>query len=143
MIRSAYRPCRSRAKSGITLIELLCVIAIIGIFMSLLLPTFSRVYRQAKAMSEEIEEGAVADLLRHEVRNYCAGRKQYHFDNKNDFETKCDLHPKCRDWIEASATIFVPFNDQDSTNKVVVSFHYGRRYALTEDFTKSELTVMR
>src|SRR5215471_2806169 len=136
MIRSAHRPSRGRPKSGLTLIELLCVIAIIGILMSMLLPTFARAYRKAKAMSEEVEEGAVAEMLRHEVRNYCAGHKQYHFDNKSDFENKCELHPKCRDWIEASATVFVPFNDQDATNKVVVSFHYGRRYGLIEDFTK-------
>jgi prepilin-type N-terminal cleavage/methylation domain-containing protein len=143
MIASAYRRIRGQSKCAFTLIELLCVIAIIGILLSMLLPTFSRAYRKAKAMSEEFEEEAVADLLRHEVRNYCAGHAQYRFDNKTDLETKCNLQSKCREWIEASPTVFVPFNYQDPTNKVVVSFHYGRRNARTEDFTRGELTLNR
>jgi prepilin-type N-terminal cleavage/methylation domain-containing protein len=128
---------------GVTLIELLCVIAIIAILASMLLPTVSRVHRRAKAMSEEIEEPAVAELLRHEVRNYCAGHTQYQFDSKADFADKCVLAPKCRQWIDASPTVFVPFNNLDSTNKIVVSFHYGRKYAYTDDFTKGDLTLPR
>src|SRR5262245_26027965 len=41
----------------------------------------------------------------------------------------CKLAPKCRQWIDTSRTVFVPFNNLDPTNKIVVSFHYGRKYA--------------
>ena len=115
--------------------------AIIGILASLLLPVASRAYRRAKAMSEEMEEPAVAELLRDKVRSYCTGHAQYQFDTREDLEDKCALAPKCRQWIEASQTVFVPFNNLDSTNKIVVSFHYGRGYSLTEDFTKGDLTL--
>jgi prepilin-type N-terminal cleavage/methylation domain-containing protein len=125
---------------GVTLIELLCVMAIIAILASMLLPTFYRAYRRAKAMSEENEVGMVSAMLHDSVRKYCTGRTQFQFDTKEDLEDKCKLAPKCRQWIDASRTVFVPFNNLDPTNKVVISFHYGRNYSSTEDFTKGSLS---
>jgi len=117
--------------------------AIIALLASLLLPTLSRAYRRAKAMSEEVEEEPVAAMLRDEVRRYCVGRTNYQFDTKDDLEDKCALAPKCRQWIDKSHTVFVPFNNLDPTNKVVVSFHYGRNYRYTDDFTEGALTRPR
>jgi prepilin-type N-terminal cleavage/methylation domain-containing protein len=39
-----------RGRAGITLIELLCVIAIIAILLSLLLPVFVRAFHKVKAL---------------------------------------------------------------------------------------------
>jgi prepilin-type N-terminal cleavage/methylation domain-containing protein len=130
-----------KSRRGVTLIELLCVIAIIAILAAMLLPALSRGYRRAKAMAEEVEEEEVADRLRHEVRNYCGSHTNYQFGTKEDFKDQCHLDPKCRDWIDKSHTVFVPFTHLDPTNKVVVSFHYGRKYSYTQDFTKGDLTV--
>src|SRR5262249_14012404 len=117
-----------QTQQGVTLIELLCVVAIIAILFSMLMPVLAKAYRRVRAMSEEFDEGAVASMLVAEVRGYCAAHRVYQFDSKDDFANKCGLAPKCHDWINASRTEFVPFNNLDPTNKIVVTFHYGRNY---------------
>src|SRR5262245_3996671 len=131
---------RKRA-AGVTLIELLCVIAIIAILASLLLPVAARTLRRVQAMSEEMEVPVISDMLSDRVRRYCVANARFQFDSKLDLKDKCGLAPKCWDWLGASRTEFVPFNHLDPTNKVVISFHYGRNYQLTWSLTKGDLTI--
>ena len=94
-------------------------------------------------MEEEGDEPAIAWMLCDKVRRYCADHAQYQFDTKEDLASKCVLVPKCRQWIDAPRTVFVPFNQSDSTNKIVISFHYGRNFANTDNLSKGDLTVPR
>ena len=80
-------------------------------------------------------------MLRHKVRSYCTAHLQYQFDTKTDFADKCSLDLKCRDWLNASRTEFVAFTNLDPTNKIVLTFHYGNKYAQSEAFSKGDLTV--
>jgi type II secretory pathway pseudopilin PulG len=117
------------------------VIAIIAILMALLLPVLFRAYTRVKDMADEQEAPEVAHLLRKEARRYCSAIPRFRFDSKADFEEKCDFVPKCRAWIEKSATEFVPFDYLTATNKIVLSVHIGRRHATTYSFSKEDLSV--
>jgi len=130
-----------RANTGVTLIEVLCVMTIIAILAALLLPTVSRVYNRIKGFAEEFEAEEVAYMLLKEARNYCAANPQYQFDCKSDFADKWRLAPKPRNWVQASSTDFVPFNYLDPTNMTVLAVHLGPRHATLYAFTKGDLSI--
>jgi prepilin-type N-terminal cleavage/methylation domain-containing protein len=133
--------CNRRALKGITLIELLCVMVIITILASMLLPTAARAYNRARALAEEVEGEEIIHLLLTKTRGYCAGHPKYRFDSKADFVEKCGLAPKPRAWIQASSTEFLPFSHLDPTNQIVLVFHVGRNRATRYEFDVGELST--
>jgi type II secretory pathway pseudopilin PulG len=124
-----------------TLIELLCVVAIIVILMSLFLPAVLRAYQKARAFADEMEVEEVAERLVVQTRKYCAATPHYAFTNKTDLVERCGLALQWRDWVYRSSTEFIPFSYRDATNKIVLAFHYGRRQAHVYAFSKGRLTI--
>ena len=121
------------------MIELLCVCAIIAILASLLLPAVYRAFARVNGFAQEMEVDTIARMLEHETQNYCVTHPRYQFGSKSDFVDKCGLAPKCKDWVQASATEFVPFTYLDPTNLVVLTFHYGRNRTRVYAFNVGEL----
>jgi prepilin-type N-terminal cleavage/methylation domain-containing protein len=130
-----------RAGAGVSMIELLCVIAIISILASLMLPAIARAYSKVRGMAQEWEAGEVLFLVTSETQRYCAAHPRYFFPSKSDFVEKCGFAPKPKDWVQAPATEFVPFGFPDDTNKIVLTFHIRRKHATVYSFKKGELTI--
>ena len=122
------------------MIELLCVITIIGILASLLLPALARAYSRVRAFEQEWDEGPVFSMLAKETQAYCATHPRYRFLSKSDLVEKCYLAPKPNAWVLARTTEFVPFGFMDDTNLIVLTFYIGPKHT-TNSFTKGELTI--
>ena len=130
-----------RAVAGVSMIELLCVVAIITILASLLLPAILGAYNKARGMAQEWQAEEILPMVTSETRGYCGAHARYRFSSKADFVEKCGFAPQPKDWVQAPTTQFVPFGFPDDTNKIVLTFHIGRRQATVYSFTKGDLTL--
>jgi Tfp pilus assembly protein FimT len=135
------RPSPPRLATGVTLVELLCVTCILAILASLLLPAVARAYGRARGFAEEFEAPEIASMLCHATRDYCVANAKFQFTSKTDLADKCHLAPKCRDWIKAAATEFVPFNYLAPTNQIVLQIHLGPKRRTLYSFTKGDLSL--
>jgi prepilin-type N-terminal cleavage/methylation domain-containing protein len=140
-IQSVERLRKTRA--AFTLIEMLCVCAIISILMALYAPAIMRAYLRVRGMAQEWEAPQISEMFRSEVRRYCEANRHFVFNSKADFENKCHFSPKCRDWVELATAQFVPFDSTTPTNTVVFSVAIGRKQSLHYVFRKSDLAASK
>lgn len=134
---SGRRPSQPRCRGGFSLIELLCVIAIIAILASLLLPAIFGAYSRVRRMEAE----DIASALAGQVRHYCADNSTFFFVDKPDFIFKCGLEIRCQDWVNKSSTVFVPYNYLTPSNEIVLTVYFSSgKYSTTYNWSKGDLT---
>ena len=123
------------------MIELLCVMCILLILAGLLLPAVTRAYLRVRGFADEFDAPEISSMLLRESRKYCTANPKFQFASKTDFADKCVLWSKCRDWIMASATEFVPFNSLTPTTQLVLQVYLGPKHRTVYSYTSGDLSI--
>jgi prepilin-type N-terminal cleavage/methylation domain-containing protein len=134
--------CRS-GLTGLTLIELLCVIAIITVLAALLLGAANRVLQKVRAdqWTEQAEEHLwqIAEKLQTEYQ----GKRTFPLVTLADLESHGTLNPAQIRFLEDSRVTFTPFAATDDDEKVVISVQLDKGFWGAAGFrtaTKGEIT---
>ena len=124
---------KNRAHS---LVELLVVVGIIGILMSLIAPSASRVYGKAKAMKWENE--GYPWKLEQQFRPFYSQLKQYpKFTAEELFQNKI-IDQKSRQFLRSAYVEFQPFSSDDKDDLIVIRFGWNKEFE--HQLTKGALT---
>lgn len=139
-MRNTHRP---RPRHAFTLIELLCVIAIISVLMGLLMGPLCKAMRRARALQwnnqAEVQfYGTVAQL-----RNHFQGKAKFPEVTLQQFETNNILNPAQIEFLKDPNVTFSSFSGTDPDDKVVIRVQLKRGFlsdggALAE--TKGRIT---
>lgn len=114
---------RSRTRA-VTLIELLCVMAIIGILMSLIAPAAFKALKKARQLSGEIEGPAFQAAFQEEIQRkytpYRLANPAHPTLDRNEFIRACGLSAKAAAWLRSAEVRFHPFSGATPPTTVVI-----------------------
>lgn len=105
---------------GVTLIELLCVMAIIAILFSLVAPVAFKALRKARRLSGEIEGPAFIDEIQRKYTPYRLANLTHPELDRAEFVRVCQLSQKASAWLRSSEVTFTPFAGSSPANFAVI-----------------------
>ncbi len=113
-----------RARTGFTLIEVLCVMTIILILVSLMLPGMARGLRKARGLGNHLGgPGGIEMRIGEVVTNYSRYRLAHPNHGKmsrRTFETELKLSPTAEAWLNLKSVEYRPFAASDPVEQPAI-----------------------
>lgn len=114
---------RGRAFS---LIELLCVMAIIAILASLLLGAVGRAYQRVRSFAAQNDQSVYVDEVRLKFSKLVANHPQYGTLTLDALLQLCPVSSACERFLRSKDVTFTPFSSDTPDYIVVLSVKEGR-----------------
>ena len=111
---------RQRARAGVTLLEILCAIAIIGILAGLLLGPVARALKRARAMQWAEDAGARLESTVQQLQKHFRGLDDFPLVTLDQLENQGMLGPYEIRFLKDRRVTFHPFAGSDPDDQVVI-----------------------
>ncbi|MFM7804625.1 MAG: type II secretion system protein [Verrucomicrobiota bacterium] len=105
---------------AVTLIELLCVMAIIGILMSMIAPVAFKALKKARQLSGEIEGPAFQEEIQRKYTPYRLSNPGHPVLDRDGFIRACGLSSKAAAWLKSREVRFTPFSGSTPATTAVI-----------------------
>jgi prepilin-type N-terminal cleavage/methylation domain-containing protein len=115
----------ARAPGAFTLIELLCVMAIIGILAGLFLGTAGRTYKRVKDFAGEMDGPAYLDELRNRFIAFARAQPDFPRLTRDELLRACPVSSRCERWLRSAAVDYFPVAGADPDMQVVLAVTTG------------------
>ncbi len=141
MLRSLPHP--GPAQRAFSLIELLCVFAIIGILVGMLLGPAGRALNKARRLKTNVEAPAHFERLNDGMRRFVAAHQEYQCPDLDALLLFSNPGSPTERWLRSHRTTFSPFSHESPVDQLVLTVEIPQappKVVIVHGLTKGELT---
>jgi len=117
---------RSSTAAAFSLVELLCVVVVIGLLAALLLTAVTAAYGRVKRMQQEFEGPSLVEYLRDRLTTFCERQGNYPALSAKQLHELDIFDSRVMDFLRWRGVEFHPFSSSDGTNKIVLEVRYSK-----------------